>query len=93
MIRYTRLGGLIRVARKSVGCTQATVAKKARIGLSAVQGVERGKGRVSSLFAILKALGLELRGRQLPAGPLGAALTQVRKRRSSAEDSWRKHLA
>ncbi|MGX4802067.1 DNA N-6-adenine-methyltransferase [Bradyrhizobium guangdongense] len=46
-----------------------------------MQGVERGKGRASSLHAILKALGLELRGRQLPAGRVGVALLQVRKRR------------
>ncbi|MBR0783930.1 DNA N-6-adenine-methyltransferase [Bradyrhizobium iriomotense] len=81
MIRYTRVGSLVRTARKSAGYTQASLAKKARIGLSALQGVEQGKGRASSLGAILKALGLELRGRQLPAGPVGAALLQVRERR------------
>lgn len=81
MIRYTRLGSLVRAARKSAGYTQARLAKKARIGLSALQGVERGKGRTSSLYGVLKALGLELRGRQLPAGPIGAALLQIRERR------------
>ncbi|MEY9221618.1 DNA N-6-adenine-methyltransferase [Bradyrhizobium ottawaense] len=81
MIRYTRLGRLVRAARKSAGFTQADLAKRAHIGLSALQGVERGRGRTSSLFAVLRALGLELRGRQLPAGPIGAGLFQVRERR------------
>lgn len=47
------------------GLTQAELAAQAGIGLSAVQAVEHGHGRVSSLTAILKTLGLELRGRQL----------------------------
>ena len=92
MIRYTRLGSLIRTARKSAGLTQANLAKKARIGLSALQGVEQGKGRASSLGAILKALGLELRGRQLPARPVGAALLQVRKRRNLSRRQLAKAL-
>src|ERR1700732_4352261 len=50
-------------------------------GLAAVQAVERGRGRVSSLTAILNTLGLELRGRQLSAGPIGPALVLARKRR------------
>src|SRR4051812_11283276 len=81
MIRYSRLGGIVRAARKSGGYTQAVLAKTAGIGLSALQGVERGTGRISSLDAILKALRLELRGRQLPVGPVGPALRQVRERR------------
>jgi transcriptional regulator with XRE-family HTH domain len=89
MIRYTRLGGLIRSARKAAGYTQAKLAKKAKIGLSALQAVERGKGRVSSLTATLKALKLELRGRQLTAGPVGPALALARKRRKIS----RRHLA
>src|SRR6516164_4257779 len=89
MIRYTRLGGLIRSARKAADFTQAKLAKKAKIGLSALQAVERGKGRVSSLTATLKALKLELRGRQLTAGPVGPALALARKRRKVS----RRHLA
>lgn len=92
MIRYTRLGNLVRAARKSAGYTQADLAKRARIGLSALQGVERGKGRTSSLDAILKALGLELRGRQLPAGLVGKALLEVRKRRKLSRRQLAKAL-
>jgi transcriptional regulator with XRE-family HTH domain len=92
MIRYTRLGGLVRSARKAAGFTQAKLAKKARVGLSALQAVERGKGRTSSLTATLKALRLELRGRQLTAGPIGPALALARKRRKTSRRQLAKAL-
>ena len=43
--------------------------------------VERGQGRVSTLARLLEALGLELRGRSLVAGAIGAALAAGRNRR------------
>lgn len=77
----SNLGSLIRDARKAADLTQAALATQAGIGLSAVQAVEKGRGRISSLTPILKAIGLELRGRQLSAGPIGPALVLARKRR------------
>jgi len=65
---------------------------QADIGLSAVQAVERGRGRVSSLTAVLKTLGLELRGRQLSAGPVGPALVLARKRRKISRRKLSKAL-
>ena len=46
-----------------------------------MQAVEKGRGRMSSLNAIVKTLGLELRGRQLESGRVGPALVLARKRR------------
>jgi transcriptional regulator with XRE-family HTH domain len=77
----SQLGRLFRDARKAAGLTQADLATQAEIGLSAVQAVERGRGRISSLTTVIKALGLELRGRQLSAGPIGPAFVLARKRR------------
>ena len=77
----SQLGRLFRDARKAAGLTQAELASRASIGLSAVQAIERGRGRMSSLTGILKTLDLELRGRQLSAGPIGPALVLARKRR------------
>jgi transcriptional regulator with XRE-family HTH domain len=76
---------LFRDARKSAGLTQAQLAIQADIGLSAVQAIERGHGRVSSLNAILKTLRMELRGRQLSDGPIGPALVLARKRRKISQ--------
>lgn len=87
-----QFGRLFRDARKGAGLTQAELAEKADIGLSAVQAVERGRGRVSSLNAILKVLGLELRGRQLSAGPVGPALVLARKRRKISRRKMAKAL-
>ena len=87
-----QLGRLFRDARKSAKLTQAELAKQAGIGLSAVQAVERGRGRVSSLNAILERLGVELRGRQLAAGPVGPALVLARKRRKVSRRKLAKAL-
>jgi transcriptional regulator with XRE-family HTH domain len=57
-----------------------------------VQAVERGRGRVSSLNAILEILGLELRGRQLAAGPIGPALALARTRRKVSRRNLSKAL-
>lgn len=88
----SQLGQLFRDARKGAGLTQAELALRASIGLSAVQAVERGRGRVSSLMAILKTVGLELRGRQLPAGPIGLGLIHARKRRRMSRRQLAKAL-
>jgi transcriptional regulator with XRE-family HTH domain len=89
----SQLGRLFRDARKAAGLTQAELAVQARIGLSAVQAVERGRGRVSSLIAILNTLRLELRGRQLSAGPIGPALVLARKRRKISRRKLSKALS
>jgi transcriptional regulator with XRE-family HTH domain len=87
-----QLGRVFRDSRKSTGLTQAKLAEQAGIGLSAVQAVERGRGRISSLNAILKRLGVELRGRQLAAGPVGPALVLARKRRKVSRRKLAKAL-
>jgi site-specific DNA-methyltransferase (adenine-specific) len=92
VVNLSQLGRLFRDARKTAGLTQAVLAERADIGLSAVQAVERGRGRASSLRAILKTMGLELRGRQLAAGPVGLALVQARKRRKMSRRRLAKAL-
>ncbi len=87
------LGRLFRDARKTAGLTQSELAKQAGIGLSVVQAVEKSRGRVSSLNAVLTALGLELRGRQLVAGRIGPALLHARKRRKVSRRKLAKALS
>ena len=76
-----RIGNAVREARRAEGMTQLTLAIAAGFGLSAVRGVEGGIGRITSLNAVLRALGLEIRGRNLMAGHVGPALALARKRR------------
>jgi len=88
----SQLGQLFRDARKTAVLTQAQLAEQAHIGISAVQAVERGRGRVSSLNAILKTMDLELRGRRLAAGPVGSALALTRRRRKMSRRRLAKAL-
>jgi transcriptional regulator with XRE-family HTH domain len=76
-----RIGNAVREARRAEGMTQLTLAIAAGFGLAAVRGVEGGIGRITSLNAVLRALGLEIRGRNLMAGHVGPALALARKRR------------
>ncbi len=70
--------------RKAQGLTQAALAARAGVGISAVRPVERGQGRLSTLGELVGALGLELRGRSLVAGPVGPALAAARQRRKQS---------
>jgi transcriptional regulator with XRE-family HTH domain len=93
LVEYrSQLGRLFRDSRKAARLTQAELAAQAGVGLSAVQAIEKGRGRISTLAAILRALGLELRGRQLSAGPIGPGLVLVRKRRKISRRKLSKAL-
>jgi transcriptional regulator with XRE-family HTH domain len=77
----SRIGNAVREARRAAGMTQLSLAISAEIGLAAMRGVESGIGRITSLNAVLNALALEIRGRNLAEGSLGHALALARKRR------------
>ena len=71
MLPLTSLGKQIATKRRSVGWTQPTLAKKARVGLSTLDALENGRlGELgySKITNILTALGLELRLREASAG-------------------------
>jgi transcriptional regulator with XRE-family HTH domain len=70
--------------RKAQRLTQAVLAVRAGVGISALRAVERGQGRLSTLSELLAALGLELRGRSLASGPLGPAMAAARRRRKQS---------
>ncbi|WP_409568134.1 DNA N-6-adenine-methyltransferase [Methylobacterium sp. E-066] len=61
--------------------TQVQLAEAAGISVATVRNLERGRGTLSSWSTALGALGHELRGRSLVAGPIGAALVNLRERR------------
>lgn len=81
----SHLGRLIRDSRKASGLTQIELATAASVALSAVRTVEVGRGRASTLDAIVAALGLELRGRSLQVGRIGAALVRARRARKISQ--------
>ena len=61
--------------------TQVQLAEASGISVATVRNLERGRGTLSSWSAALAALGHELRGRSLVAGPTGSALATLRRRR------------
>lgn len=64
MLPLSFIGEQIATKRKSLGLTQPTLARKARVGLSTLDALENGRlGELgySKIANILTALGLELR--------------------------------
>ncbi len=64
MLPLSFIGEQIATKRKTLGLTQPTLAKKARVGLSTLDALENGRlGELgySKITSILTALGLELR--------------------------------
>jgi transcriptional regulator with XRE-family HTH domain len=64
MLPLSLLGENIANKRKTLGLTQFTLAKKARVGLSTLDALENGRLRelgYSKITNILTALGLELK--------------------------------
>ena len=64
MLPLSFIGEQIAAKRKTLGLTQPTLAKKARVGLSTLDALENGRlGELgySKISNILTALGLELR--------------------------------
>ena len=85
MGQRSALGAALLSGREAQGLTQAALAARAGVGLSAVRAVEHGQGRLSTLAELLAALGLELRGRFLASGPRGPALVAARRKQSRRE--------
>ena len=71
MLPLPFLGKQIATRRKALGLTQATLANKARVGLSTLDALENGRLRelgYSKITNILTALGLELKLQKASAG-------------------------
>src|SRR5271165_2267366 len=71
MLPLSELGERIATKRKTLGLTQPTLAKKARVGVSTLDALENGRlGELgySKITNILTALGLELKLQEAIAG-------------------------
>jgi phage N-6-adenine-methyltransferase len=76
------LGSGLQTYRKARGLTQGQLATRVGLTEKTVRLLEHGRGNLDSWRAVLKDLGLELVGRNLPAGPsLGARLAALRRHR------------
>jgi len=78
--QLSALGASFRAARRP-RWSQAALGTSAGIGVAAVRNLERGRGTLRTWTAALGVVGIEIRGRSLAAGPVGAALAGLRQRR------------
>lgn len=92
MAQLSRLGVALRDHRRS-GHTQASLSKVAGIGVEATRNLETGRGTLRSLWAVLNALRLELKGRHLADMPIGDALARLRQRRGISRRELARRLA
>ena len=78
----SRLGPALRSHRREKGLTQAALAASAGLTEKTLRQLEQGRGNLDSWHAVLRQLGLELAGRNLPPGDtLGSRLAALRRRR------------
>ena len=82
------LGTQLRTQRKAAGLTQPELAMKAGMAERTVRALEQGTGTLQSWEAALTALGLVLRGRNLPGGEtIGERLITLRRRRGLSQEA------
>ena len=78
----------LRAQRRASGLTQAALAAKADLAERTVRALEQGSGSLDSWHAAIRALGLRLSGRNLPAGEtLGLRLSTLRRRRGLSQEA------
>jgi phage N-6-adenine-methyltransferase len=79
---HSGLGQALKGHRKSARISQDELARRADLSVPTVRLLEAGRGNLDSWRVALAALGLELSGRNLPAGEtLGRSLATLRRRR------------
>jgi transcriptional regulator with XRE-family HTH domain len=86
LLKQPCLGTALKAARQAVPLSQVALGIAAGINRKTVSRAERGQGYVKSFERLAAVLGLQLRGRGLPPGPIGAALKAARLRRHLSVD-------
>src|SRR3954452_15314929 len=80
------LGHELKKHRKAMSLTQGEIAAKVKLAERTVRLLEQGRGNLDSWRTVLEHLGLEIVGRNLPAGPtLGKQLASLRRHRGLSQ--------
>ncbi|SIO63205.1 Helix-turn-helix domain-containing protein [Singulisphaera sp. GP187] len=83
---HSGLGPDLRDHRKASRTTQAELARLTGLSLPTIRPLEAGRGNLDSWRTALEPLGLELAGRNLPAGDsLGVRVATLRRRRGLSQ--------
>src|SRR5437870_3352692 len=82
----TSLGMHLQQARKACQCTQRTLAQQAHVSTPTLRLLEQGQGNLTSFWAVLHTLRLEITGRNLPPGEsIGERIITLRKRKGMSQ--------
>src|SRR5438046_718227 len=83
---FTSLGVHLKRERKNRKLTQGELAQQAQLSIDTLCLLEHGKGNLSSFWAVLSALNLDIVGRNLPPGQhIGEQITTLRKRKGLSQ--------
>src|SRR5207249_8113849 len=83
---FTSLGVHLKRARKDRRLTQGELAQQAQLSIDTLCLLEHGKGNLSSFWAVLSTLNLDVVGRNLPPGQhIGERIITLRKRKGVSQ--------
>src|SRR5215510_9618901 len=83
---FTSLGVHLKRARKDQRLTQNDLAQQAQLSIDTLGLLEHGRGNLSSFWAVLSTLNLDIAGRNLPPGQhIGERLITLRKRKGVSQ--------
>ena len=83
---FTSLGVHLKRTRKDRQLTQSELAQQAQLSIDTLRILEYGKGNLSSFWAVLSTLNLDIVGRNLPPGQhIGEQITTLRKRKGLSQ--------
>jgi transcriptional regulator with XRE-family HTH domain len=86
LLKQSCLGNALKATRQAVPLSKVALARAAHMSRNTVRRAECGQGYLKSFDRLAAVLGLELRGRGLPPGPIGVALKAARLRRHLSVD-------
>src|SRR6266567_1209756 len=82
----TSLGMHLQQAWNACQCTQRTIAQQAHVSPPTLRLLEHGQGNLTSFWAVLHTLNLDIVGRNLPPGPhIGERILTWRQRKGMSQ--------
>jgi transcriptional regulator with XRE-family HTH domain len=83
---FTSLGVHLKRERKARKLSQSVLAQQAQLSIDTLRLLENGSGNLSSFWAVLSTLNLDIVGRNLPPGQhIGEQITTLRKRQGLSQ--------
>ena len=83
---HASLGGHLKRERKDRQLTQSDLAQQAQVAIPTLRLLESGQGNLTTFWAVLATLSLDVAGRNLPPGEsIGERIVTLRKRKGMSQ--------